>query len=209
MISVIANKKHTRLNPNAKPADQHTEFWHFTLIQCAAKRIFTSHFFLFSFFFAHVGLKTALVSPDEEMFEALRAKLDTSLKAGQGETIYEVGVGANQDEPGLAGVRKGFGRRGPLRTAVSAIASFSVLDSFNYGQYCRGLKTMQFLISPTLSAITPIFYPSMSFLRTLFFRFFIFIILHPYSICHYLILTINHSFQSLILFISSFQSFIL
>ena len=38
------------------------------------------------------------------MFEALRAKLDTSLKAGQGETIYEVGVGAMQDEPGLAGV---------------------------------------------------------------------------------------------------------
>ena len=49
-------------------------------------------------------MKTALVSPDEEMFEALRVKLDTSLKAGQGETIYEVGVGVNQDEPGLAGV---------------------------------------------------------------------------------------------------------
>jgi len=48
-----------------------------------------------------LGLKTALVSPDEEMFEALRLKLDNSLKAGQGETIYEVGVGVTQDEPGL------------------------------------------------------------------------------------------------------------
>lgn len=48
-----------------------------------------------------LGLKTVLVSPDEEMFEALRLKLDASLKAGQGETIFEVGVGLTPDEPGL------------------------------------------------------------------------------------------------------------
>lgn len=48
-----------------------------------------------------LGLKTALVSPDEEMFEELRLKLNQMLKAGQGETIFEVGVGVTQDEPGL------------------------------------------------------------------------------------------------------------
>lgn len=42
----------------------------------------------------------ALISPDDEQFDFLLHKLKMRLDEGHGETIYEVGVGGEQANPG-------------------------------------------------------------------------------------------------------------
>jgi len=93
-------------------------------------------------------LKTALVSPDEETFEALRVRLDTQLKAGQGETVFEVGVGVSKDpsagnEPGLLGEE--------LEASIATLRSLAVACDADCRELRRrategGKEVAQFLI---------------------------------------------------------------
>jgi len=91
-----------------------------------------------------LGQKTVLISPDEDTFAALREKLDKALKAGQGETIFEVGIGTSTGiEPGLA--------EDELEASIATLHSLAVACDADCRQLRRrtmegGKEVVQYLI---------------------------------------------------------------
>ena len=64
------------------------------LVERAMVTLFPFYHILFSAIPEHIILfQLALVSPDDDQFDVLHQKLMERLEEGQGETIYELGVG--------------------------------------------------------------------------------------------------------------------